>query len=155
MTRDPSCEVQFIIPCFFHKINRFGRKIRPFSTNSEAFRKKVSRGSGAEWEINITGTLLTGSAGGAQFFAGAPFSEFGRFYLGAVRSNRGYKNAYESYVNGDFAAICTKWGIEPLDLLHSKYRNYACFLQDDIHPTAMGYAAGRVPLFAQYFTSRL
>lgn len=77
------------------------------------------------------------------------------FYVGAVRSGWGNKGAYESYVNGDFKKICEKWEIEPLDIFHSKYKSYACFWSDDIHPTVEGYSAGWVPLFVKYFTDRL
>lgn len=43
---------------------------------------------GAKWEADITGTLLSGSGTGAQFFAGEPFSEFGRVYIGVNKSSK-------------------------------------------------------------------
>lgn len=77
------------------------------------------------------------------------------FYVGAVRNNWSYKTAYENYVTGDFATICEKWNVEPLDILHSKYKSYSCFWSDDIHPTIEGYSVGWTPLFVEYFTNRL
>ncbi len=44
-------------------------------------------GEGASWEVGITGTLLSGSATGAQLFAGNPFSEFGRVYIGVNKTS--------------------------------------------------------------------
>lgn len=77
------------------------------------------------------------------------------FYVGAVRNNWGFRSAYEEYVYGDFQKICEKWEIEPLDIFHTKYKSYACFWSDDIHPTVEGYSAGWTPLFIKYFTDRL
>ena len=79
------------------------------------------------------------------------------FYTGAVKKSWSFYAKYESYINGDFAAICTKWGIEPLDLFHASYKSYSCFWRsgDDIHPTLAGYAAGWTPLFMQYFMDRI
>ena len=77
------------------------------------------------------------------------------FYTGAVRGSWGYRSAYENYVNGDFAKICEKWDIEPLDIFHSNYKDYSFYWSDDIHPTIEGYAAGWTPLFVQYFESHL
>lgn len=45
-------------------------------------------GKNASWEVNITGTLLTGNSGGAQLFAGNPYSEFGRVYFGVNKSSK-------------------------------------------------------------------
>lgn len=77
------------------------------------------------------------------------------FYVGAVRNSWGFKSAYENYVNGDFKTICDKWEIEPLDILHTSYKSYACFWSDDIHPTIEGYAAGWTPLFIKYFLEHI
>lgn len=77
------------------------------------------------------------------------------FYVGAVRASWGNKTAYESYVNGDFKTICEKWDIEPLDILHTQYKNYSCFWSDDIHPTIEGYSAGWTSLFVNYFEEHL
>ena len=77
------------------------------------------------------------------------------FYVGAVRNGWGFKAAYENYVNGDFQKICEKWNIEPLDLFHAKYKSYAHFWSDDIHPTIDGYSAGWTPLFVKYFMDRI
>ena len=77
------------------------------------------------------------------------------FYTGAVRDGWGYKSAYENYINGDFKTICEKWNIEPLDIFHTKYKSYSFYMNDDIHPTVEGYAAGWTPLFVQYFEEHL
>ncbi len=44
-------------------------------------------GEDASWEIDVTGALLTGSATGAQLFAGNAFTEFGRAYIGANKTS--------------------------------------------------------------------
>lgn len=77
------------------------------------------------------------------------------FYVGSVKNSWGYRTEYENYVNGDFRTICEKWDIQPLDIFHSKYKSYACFWSDDIHPTAEGYCAGWTPLFVKYFEEQL
>ncbi len=43
---------------------------------------------GSSWEVDIMGKLLTGSAGGAQFFACNPFSDEGRVYFGVNKSSK-------------------------------------------------------------------
>lgn len=73
------------------------------------------------------------------------------FYTGAVRGSWGYYTAYGNYIDGDFGKICEKWGIEPLDIFHTRYRNYECFWSDDIHPTIEGYSVGWTKLFMDYF----
>lgn len=77
------------------------------------------------------------------------------FYTGAVRGTWGYRAAYESYINGAFSEICTKWNIEPLDIFHTSYKNYPFFWSDDIHPKIEGYAFGWTPLFMDYFLTHL
>ncbi len=44
-------------------------------------------GENASWEVAVSGKLLTGTAGGAQFFAGNPFTEEGRVYLGVNKGS--------------------------------------------------------------------
>ena len=44
-------------------------------------------GDEARWEVDITGTLCTGSADGAQLLVSQPFSEFGRVYLGVSKGS--------------------------------------------------------------------
>lgn len=45
-------------------------------------------GEGASWEAEITGTLLTGSATGAQILVGEPFTNLGRVYLGVNKNKK-------------------------------------------------------------------
>lgn len=77
------------------------------------------------------------------------------FYTGAVRGDWEYRTAYENYINGDFQKICEKWEIEPLDIFHSGYKNYAFYWNDAIHPKIEGYSAGWTPLFVKYFEEHL
>ena len=77
------------------------------------------------------------------------------FYTGAVRKGWQYEGAYENYINGDFAKICSKWNVKPLDIFHSDYNRYSFYMQDDIHPKIECYSAVWAPLFVQYFIENL
>ena len=77
------------------------------------------------------------------------------FYAGAVQGSWGYRTAYENYMNGDLKKICDKWGIDVLDIFHTKYKSYACYWSDEIHPTIEGYCAGWTPLFVKYLEENL
>lgn len=77
------------------------------------------------------------------------------FYAGATKPSWSKRADYENYIYGDFAKICEKWDIQPLDIFHTQYTSYDFFWSDDIHPQAEGYAFGWTPLFVKYFMDRI
>ena len=84
-------------------------------------------GEGAEWEVNITGKLLTGSATGAQLFVANPFSEFGRVYIGVN------KNSSLLYLGVRVNTVYVNFGWTISPSMFSSNHSYSFIYEDGVY----------------------